>query len=467
MEIYESSRRPHPVFLPFNTSRISMATSSDLSRVSTMQAEVSEKKDYVVGKEDYLDSSLPSRAPSPPLLDVPDGGLTAWLQVSGSFFLIFNSWGIFNSFGAFQAFYQENMLQDTPASTISWIGSLEGALLLMGGIFTGPIFDLGYFRTLATFGSLTIVFGMMMLSLSTRYYQIILSQGLVVGIGCGCLFVPSVAIISTYFHRRRSLASGIAMSASALGGVVYPAVFRQLQPQLGFAWATRIIGFIALGLSLFSLSVMKQRQTTRTKRAFLEPGAFRETPYTMFCIANALTFMGAYVPFFYGTAFVEAHTGASRSLATYVVAILNAASTVGRIVPNFFADVCGPLNVLTPTAFATAVVAFCWIPVHDVGGFATFGVLYGLLSGALIALGPGAIGSLTVDVGRVGTRMGMSFAIAGLGLLVGTPSAGALVDLETGSFVKAQIFNGVVVLTCAFFMLAARVSKVGWDVAKA
>ncbi|KZV72791.1 MFS general substrate transporter [Peniophora sp. CONT] len=433
--------------------------------------EALDKKEYVVSKESYFDSSAPSRVPSPvpplPHCDAPDGGLTAWLLVAGSFFLIFNSWGIFNSFGAFQAFYQEDILLDTTASTISWIGSVEGALLLMGGLFSGPVFDLGYFRALASFGSLTIVFGIMMLSLSTEYYQIFLSQGLVVGIGCGCLFVPSMAIISTYFHRRRALASGIAMSASALGGVVYPAVFRQLQPQIGFAWATRTIGFIALVLSIFALSVMKQRETKRTKRAFLELGAFRETPYTMFCIANALTFMGAYVPFFYGTAFVEAHTGASKSLAIYVVAILNAASTVGRILPNFFADICGPLNVLTPTAFATAVVAFCWIPVHDVGGFAAFGVLYGLLSGALIALGPGAIGSLTADVGRVGTRMGMAFGIAGLGLLVGTPSAGALVDLQTGSFLKAQIFNGVVVLTCAFFMLAARVSKVGWEMAKA
>ena len=77
---------------------------------------------------------------------------------------------------------------------------------------------------------------------------------------------------------------------------------------------------------------------------------------------------------------------------------------------------------------------------------------------------------------RLGLRMGNSLGLVlvlglnlslgwgrGLGLLVGTPSAGALVDLETGNFLKAQIFNGVVVLTCAFFMLAARVSKVGWD----
>lgn len=28
-----------------------------------------------------------------------DGGLTAWLQCAGAFFLFFNSWGIVNTFG--------------------------------------------------------------------------------------------------------------------------------------------------------------------------------------------------------------------------------------------------------------------------------------------------------------------------------------------------------------------------------
>lgn len=37
------------------------------------------------------DSSLP-----------PDGGIEAWLQVTGGFCLFFNTWGILNTFGVFQ-----------------------------------------------------------------------------------------------------------------------------------------------------------------------------------------------------------------------------------------------------------------------------------------------------------------------------------------------------------------------------
>ena len=57
----------------------------------------------------------------------------------------------------------------------------------------------------------------------------------------------------------------------------------------------------------------------------------------------------------------------------------------------------------------------------------------------------------------------MAFGIAGVGLLIGTPVAGSLVDLETGDFVRAQVFNGAIVLGAAFFMSLSRVAKAGWS----
>jgi hypothetical protein len=57
----------------------------------------------------------------------------------------------------------------------------------------------------------------MMLSLCDQYWQVMLSQGIVVGVGAGCLFVPSVSILPGYFRRRRALANGVAASGSSAG----------------------------------------------------------------------------------------------------------------------------------------------------------------------------------------------------------------------------------------------------------
>jgi len=123
-------------------------------------------------------------------------------------------------------------------------------------VISGPIFDQGYFRALIIVGTFLVVFGMMMTSLATEYWQLFLAQGLLTGIGAGCLFLPSVAIVATYFSSKRALATGITASGGSIGSVIYPVVFHKLRPQIGAAWATRIIGFIALATLLVSILIM-------------------------------------------------------------------------------------------------------------------------------------------------------------------------------------------------------------------
>lgn len=125
--------------------------------------------------------------------------------------------GIVSSFGVFQTYYELDLLSTKSASQISWIGSIQAFLLLLVGVLAGSLYDHGHFRALIFAGCFLQVFGMMMLSLCTEYWQAILAQGVVVGIGCGCVFIPSVAILPTYFSTKRGLANGIASSGSGLG----------------------------------------------------------------------------------------------------------------------------------------------------------------------------------------------------------------------------------------------------------
>lgn len=92
---------------------------------------------------------------------------------------------------------------------------------MLVGALTGPIYDAGYFRALLSVGSFAVVFGFMMLSLATTYWQVILAQGICVGLGAGCLFVPSVAILSTYFSTKIATAMGLAAAGSSLGKHVH------------------------------------------------------------------------------------------------------------------------------------------------------------------------------------------------------------------------------------------------------
>jgi MFS family permease len=148
----------------------------------------------------------------------PNGGLQAWLCVLAGFLIFVNVWGVVSSFGAFEAFYLRELLSNDSASAISWIGSVQAFLVVFVGIFAGPLFDRGFLRPLILLGSFLTVFGMFMLSLSTNFYQVFLSQALCVGLGQGLTYIPALALISSYFTTKRPIAIGVAAVGSSVGG---------------------------------------------------------------------------------------------------------------------------------------------------------------------------------------------------------------------------------------------------------
>lgn len=125
--------------------------------------------------------------------------------------------GIINTFGVYQEYYESAILAHKTSSAISWIGTIQGFLLFLVCLLAGPLFDRGYFRYIILSGTFLLVFGMMMTSLATSYYQILLAQGICVGLGAGCLFLPSLAIVATYFTTKRALMTGITAAGGSIG----------------------------------------------------------------------------------------------------------------------------------------------------------------------------------------------------------------------------------------------------------
>ena len=126
--------------------------------------------------------------------------------------------GLLLAFGAFQTHYQQVLLVEKSSSDIAWIATTCAFILLFSGVITGPLFDYGYLRPLLLIGSLLEVFGLMMLSLCTQYYQVFLAQGICIGIGGGMLYIPSIAAAAASLQeKRRAKFIGLVSSATGVG----------------------------------------------------------------------------------------------------------------------------------------------------------------------------------------------------------------------------------------------------------
>lgn len=167
-----------------------------------------------------------------------EGGLIAWLQVFGCWLLFMNTWyvlavtcsrtakkwanvtterGLTNSFSIFETYYAETKFPHIHPSQISWIGSVQLFLTLFVGIFAGWILDAGYLRTVLSTGATLIFLGMTMTSICKEYWQVLLAQGICVGVGCGTLAFTSASIIPFYFTKRKMLVAGIVSTGSSVG----------------------------------------------------------------------------------------------------------------------------------------------------------------------------------------------------------------------------------------------------------
>ncbi|KAF4466681.1 mfs monocarboxylate transporter [Fusarium albosuccineum] len=386
-----------------------------------------------------------------------DGGYMAWLQVSAAFVLYWNSLGLLNGFGAFQTYYEESLLSHMSSSAIAWIGSIQIFLLMAGGVFFGPLYDLGYTRSMLVAGTCLVAFGFMMISTSTQYYQILLAQGFCLGVGTSCLYMPAITLVPAYFTTKRALAMGFATVGSSLGAIVYPLVFEQLQPRLGFAWTVRIIGFIALALCCYAVAVARPR--VMSKRTGLPKSSLRELinkaglldkRYMIQCIAVFFSNVAFFEPLYYLQSYALTHGMQGQSLAKYLLVILNAVSIPGRLMPSFVADRVGVLDTYIGICTLTAVSIFYWISVNNTAGNIAFSVLYGFFSGGVVTLAPVVLANITDDLSVLGTRLGFVAVLKGIGSLIGPPIAGAILE-HTGSYEGMQLFAGLAMsLTVVF-----------------
>ncbi|KAK9235228.1 major facilitator superfamily domain-containing protein [Lipomyces kononenkoae] len=393
----------------------------------------------------------------------PDGGWEAWLAVAGGFFTVFSSIGWINCIGVFQNYYQTNQLKFYSTSTVSWITSTESFMMFFWGPVAGKLVDNYGPRWPILAGTFLHVFGLMMTSISTEYYQIFLAQAVCSAIGCSFLFYPTLAAIGTWFRARRAFAFGIITAGSSLGGVVLPIMVEKLIIEVGFGWAMRSVAFMLLGLLIFANATLKSRLPPLRRPVslmdFIRP--YFEITFLLLSISSFFLYIAGFLPFNYLIVQAEA-SGMSTSLAGYLIPILNAASTFGRILPGYLADKTGTFNVMIIFAVFSGIVNLAlWLPARSNAPIIVFACLYGFASGCTLTIIPAMVAQIS-DIRQLGVRTGALYVLSSVGVLVGSPIAGAIVSDQHGQFSGLMIFCGVVLLVGAIFAILSRYSQVGF-----
>ncbi|KAJ4224640.1 hypothetical protein NW759_005356 [Fusarium solani] len=364
--------------------------------------------------------------------EVPDGGLQAWLVAAGGACIFFSCLGFANSFGVLQEYYMTHQLRGESADKVAWIGSMSTFIQFAAGAIGGPMFD--------RFG-----------------VRFMLAQGVLMGVAMAFMQLPAFAAVSQYFDKKRAAAFGVVVSGSSIGGVVFPIALSKMlnDSSIGFGWSVRIMGFVMIPLMGFSCLTVKPRLPPRTTSFFIAE-AFKNTRYLLLISSLFFMFLGMFTPLFFIPTYAVTR-GMKPALASYLLAMTNAASTFGRIIPGVLADKYGRLNMYTLGGLSTGIVIFCLNETKSTPALIVYAIVFGFTSGTIISGASAAFTLVTKDSRDNGTYMGMGMALSSFAALIGPPVNGALID-KYGGFFQVSVFSGVMCLVGGFVGLLTKIT---------
>jgi MFS family permease len=354
--------------------------------------------------------------------------------------------GALNSFGVFFDAMGDEF--DAGSGAIALMVAVTMFVYFSLGVVTGPITDrIGPRRLLVAGGSL-VAAGLLLTSVANSIWMGYAAYGAGVGAGAACVQVPMLATVGGWFDRQRTAALGLASSGIAAGTMIASPLSARLIDAIGFRQTFAIYGVAVFVVLLAVATIVEQAPVRITRAQGGTRDAARELAadpaFARFYVSGALMSMVIFLPLVFITAFATDH-GESHVQAASLLGAMGAASIIGRLgigalVPRF-----GLLPLFRASYAATAAAMLLWF---GAGGNTvalwTFGAIFGVVSGAWIAMLP-AVASELFGSQRLGVTLGIVFTGGAIGALAGPPLAGAIID-ATGDYDIAIALAGGIAL---------------------
>ncbi|XP_050702278.1 uncharacterized protein LOC126988265 [Eriocheir sinensis] len=175
----------------------------------------------------------------------PDGGW-GWVIVAASFMVHCIADGITMSFGVLfvelLSYFQEGK------SLTSWVGSLFMAIPLLAGPLASILTDRYGCQTVTIIGAVVASFGFFISAFVNTIPLLLLTVGVITGLGLAVCYVAAIVIVAFYFEKKRSLATGIAVAGSGIGTFLFAPLIQYLMDNWGWRLSFILLAGVLLNM---------------------------------------------------------------------------------------------------------------------------------------------------------------------------------------------------------------------------
>lgn len=389
-----------------------------------------------------------------PTLPPVDGGRPAWRLLLAAFVFEALLWGFPLSFGVFQEYYSHIPgFQDS--AYISAIGTTASGISYLGAPIAAPVIRryAQYRVHMILVGWPLCIIGLVAGSFANTLGTLLLTQGVMYGVGFIIFYYPILSMVDEFWIRRRGMAYGFLCSASGASGAVMPLIIQALLRLYGHQTTLRAVAVALVVLTGPLIPFLRGRDghehvsNLRTDWTFLHKPLF-----WTYSISNIFMGMGYFFPALYLPSYAAA-IGLSSTKGALLLTLMSIAQVAGQFSFGYVSDknkISINALIITSSSIAAIVTFSLWGLARSFAPLACFAVVYGFFGAGYTAMWARMVTAISDEPSASQSMFGLFCAGKGIGNILTGPISAGLLRLSNGAggyglglYQAVVIFTGV------------------------
>lgn len=393
-----------------------------------------------------------------------DGGFAAWRLLLAAFVFEALLWGFPLSFGVFQDYYSRlPEFKDNRFTSV--VGTASSGIAYLGApLITPQIRRWSKYRSrMIMIGWPVCILGLVAGSFANELATLILTQGVMYGIGFIIFYYPILSLVDEFWVRKRGMAYGFLCSASGASGAVMPLILQAMLRRFGYRITLRAVAVTLVALTGPLIPLLKGRIGQQHITSMRTDWSFLTKPlFWIYTLSNVLMGLGYFFPSLYLPSYASA-IGLGAAKGALLLTLMSISQVGGQFTFGYLSDKKLSLNMLMIVSLSVAAAATfsTWGVACSLVPLIVFALLYGFFGAGYTAMWARMVSAISAEPSASQSMFSLFCFGKGLGNVLAGPIGAGLLRLSTdnggyghGTYKAVVIFTGVCLLLSGVSLIA-------------
>ena len=180
--------------------------------------------------------------------------MARWTRVFGLFIIFICTVGLQYTFGIMLVEFEKSHQQHAPLLLV--VGTVSFGVMDASAVLSGFAIEKLGTRTTCMLGGVLAGMALALSSLATQAWHLVLTYGLILGVGHSLSLFSGILIVNQIFVKRRSLAAALGSLGGGVGTLFWSVLVPYLLQHCGLVWTLRLLAAIVSFCLLCSGSIL-------------------------------------------------------------------------------------------------------------------------------------------------------------------------------------------------------------------